>query len=266
MSNRKLGFGLGVSLLAIMAAAPALGATATWTDGTGSWFTGGNWDIGVPGTSDDVIIGNHGTAQINGPADVQTLQIVNGSAVDLQTGGSLTANGGILVGGPGTSNGTLTLGGSTSISGGMTWWGAIINAQTTGTLSNAISLNGGFGSFINASPGATITLAGPISGGSLTFQGSGTTVLTGANTTTGVFAIDAGANLQIGNGGTSGNLGSGTLLNSGTLTFNRSDTLTVGNTIIGSGSVNFSSGTLNLDYRAGGGRANWNGRSRCRFV
>jgi fibronectin-binding autotransporter adhesin len=257
MSNRRICFGLGVSLLALAAAAPALGATVAWTDGTGSWFTGGNWDIGVPGTGDDVIVGNHGTPQINGAANVQTLQIINGSAVDLQTGGSLTANGGILVGGPGTSNGTLTLSGSTNINGAMTWWGAIINAQTTGTLSNTISLNGGFGSFINASPGATITLAGPISGGSLTFQGGGTTVLTGANTTTGVFAIEAGANLQIGNGGASGNLGSGTLLNSGTLTFNRSNTLTVDNTIIGGGAVNFNSGTTIYTGQFNGQASTW---------
>jgi len=56
-----------------------------------------------------------------------------------------------------------------------------------------------------------------------------------------------GAVLQVGNGGTSGNLGSGAVTNNYSLVFNRSDNLTVSNAISGSGSlVQSGSGTLTL--------------------
>ena len=75
------------------------------------------------------------------------------------------------------------------------------------------------------SSGAVI-VSGVISGtGSLTQAGSGTTILTGANTYTGGTTIASGT-LQIGDGGTTGQLGPGTLVNNGMLAINRSDTVT----------------------------------------
>src|SRR5205814_1756479 len=83
----------------------------------------------------------------------------------------------------------------------------------------------------------TITIANPISGtGALTQAGTGTTILTGANTYSGTTTISAGA-LQVGNGGTTGSLGTGNVTDNGTLTFNRSDSIAVGNTISGNGSL-----------------------------
>jgi fibronectin-binding autotransporter adhesin len=65
--------------------------------------------------------------------------------------------------------------------------------------------------------------------------GSGTAVIAGAATYAQT-SIDSGV-LQIGNGGTAGNLGTGQVFNNGGLAFNRSGTLTVANTISGSGWV-----------------------------
>ena len=58
----------------------------------------------------------------------------------------------------------------------------------------------------------------------------------GANTYTGATTISAGT-LQIGNGGTSGQLGTGAVFNSGSLVFMRSDAITVANPISGTGSL-----------------------------
>ena len=70
---------------------------------------------------------------------------------------------------------------------------------------------------------------------------------TGSNNYTGPTVINDGT-LQIGDGGTAGNLPAATLVtNHSTLAFNRSDTVTVGNTIVGDGTLmQRGSGTLIL--------------------
>ncbi len=86
--------------------------------------------------------------------------------------------------------------------------------------------------------------------------GSGTLKLTGTNINTGTTTVTAGT-LQIGDGGTFGQLGTNAIINNATLIYNRSDSVTNGNAISGSGSliqqggntltftgVNSSSGTL----------------------
>lgn len=72
--------------------------------------------------------------------------------------------------------------------------------------------------------------------GTLTKDGAGTVFFTGANTYSGLTTISAGT-LQVGNAGTSGNLGSGTVTNNANLAFNRTDSQTVANAISGSGSL-----------------------------
>ena len=82
-----------------------------------------------------------------------------------------------------------------------------------------------------------VTFAGVISGsGGVGQAGTGTTILTGANTYAGGTTVLQGT-LQIGNGGTSGIVGTGAVVNSGTLVFNRSDDTTFYNTFSGSGTL-----------------------------
>ena len=92
------------------------------------------------------------------------------------------------------------------------------------------------------------TFSGIISGaaGNLIKTGSGTLILTGANSYTGTSTINAGT-AQVGDGGTLGTLGSGAITNNAALVFKRSDTISVGNVISGSGSLAQSgAGTLTL--------------------
>lgn len=73
-----------------------------------------------------------------------------------------------------------------------------------------------------------------------------TVIFTGANNYSGGTTINNGT-LQIGSGGTTGTLGSGNVVNSGVLSFNRSDSVTVANTISGAGSLTHNStGTTTL--------------------
>ena len=83
----------------------------------------------------------------------------------------------------------------------------------------------------------TLTVANAIKGpGCVDVTGSGTVVLTGANTYAGG-TTNLAATLYVGNGGGSGALGTGPVTNNGALVFNRTGTLAVPGLLTGSGSV-----------------------------
>src|SRR5690606_37200013 len=92
----------------------------------------------------------------------------------------------------------------------------------------------------------TLTLGGVVTGvGILTKDGSGTLVLTADADHAGGTTITAGT-LQLGDGSTSGGI-SGDVLNNGTFALNRSDNVTFGGAISGSGNVDqIGTGTTSL--------------------
>jgi len=87
---------------------------------------------------------------------------------------------------------------------------------------------------VSASKDYTFT-GGMIGYGLLTKSGTGTLILDNDNIFSGV--LISGGVLQVGNGGTTGNIAGGAITNNSKLIFNRTDTLGVTNPITGSGSV-----------------------------
>ncbi len=210
----------------------------------------------------------------NGDITVGTINSRIRSDADLLTiGGNITLNNngvfegasnttvtGVISGGSGltlganmgpnavvTFAGNNTYTGATAISAGTLQIGA---GGTSGSLSASTSITNNANLVFNRSDSLTVSNA--ISGtGNMTQAGAGTLVLTGNNAYNGTTTINAGT-LQIGAGGTSGNLSiSSSITNNGTLAFNRSGTITQGtnfaNSISGTGNLTQAgSGTLVL--------------------
>jgi len=199
----------------------------------------------------DVTISSSGVLNLNNNAE--TIDALNASfstaSVTLGTG-TLTVGGnneasatfaGVISGTSGSftkiGTGTQILTGSNSYSGTTTISGGTLqigNGGTTGTLGTGNVVDNANLSFNRSD---TITVGNAISGsGTLTQAGAGTTILTGGNSYAGTTTITSGT-LQIGNGGTTGTLGSGNVVDNAALSFNRSDSITVGNAISGSGTL-----------------------------
>lgn len=150
-------------------------------------------------------------------------------------GGSLTKQG----------SGTLTLTGDNTYSSGITVAGGTLqigNGGTKGSITGNVA-NAGVLAF-NRSDDATF--AGDISGGGVLKQlGTGTLILTGANSYNGGTTVSRGT-LQVGGGGTQGSI-TGPVMNNGVLAFNRSDVLGFGGVTSGSGALKqLGAGTLIL--------------------
>ncbi|TPI12452.1 autotransporter outer membrane beta-barrel domain-containing protein [Mesorhizobium sp. B4-1-3] len=149
--------------------------------------------------------------------------------------GALTKDGG----------GTLVLASDATHSGGTTIAAGTLqvgDGGTAGSLAGNVTDNATLAFYRSDS----LSFGGVISGtGSVNQIGSGTTILTAANTYSGGTTISAGT-LQLGNGGASGSI-LGDVVDDGTLAFDRSDAVTFGGTISGSGGIRqFGSGSTTL--------------------
>jgi autotransporter-associated beta strand protein len=208
------------------------------------WSTGGNWIGGVPTALQTVQVSPlvpNAVAQVGTPGAVAgMLQIGNGGTVAVYLGGTLTVNIldiAVAAGTPGTfalNAGALTVD--------QLWVGPLGTYTDTGL--GTLTLTGP--GFIGVIPATTIN--SPISGTSgLISAGPGILTFAGNNSYSGGTIISNGV-LQVGNGGTSGTLGSGAIINLSSLVFNRSNAITVGDPISGTGSLTMTGGgvlTLN---------------------
>ncbi len=175
------------------------------------------------------------------------------AAATLTTGGDDTDTlfSGIIQDGAGSTGltkvgtGTFTLSGNNTYTGGTTITAGTLqlgNGGNSGSVSGDIIDNG----VLVFDRNNNLTFSDIVSGtGSLTKIGTNTLTLTGNNTYTGSTTISAGT-LQIGNGGTSGAI-VGNVIDNGVLAINRSDAVTLGGVISGTGTLTKSgAGTLIL--------------------
>jgi autotransporter-associated beta strand protein len=179
------------------------GSSSSLANFTGSISFGTN--SGMFRINDGGGIGNTGSA-------TALFDLGTGTATFLNRNRNGSVNMGALTGGAGTK---ITQGSSSSGITPYTIGGRNVPCQFDGTISD----------------GGTAT-----TGLSITKVGSSVLTLTGPNTYIGVTTVSAGS-LQVGNGGTTGQLGTGSVANNATLIFNRSDNIAVANAISGSGTV-----------------------------
>ncbi len=236
----------------------------------GTTVAAGTLQIGAGGTTGGLVgnIVNNGTLAINRSDAVTLSGAISGNGTVANAGNGNTTFDGVISGtgalrqaGTGTAiltaantytGGTTIAAGTLQIGAGGTTGSLVGSITNNGTLainrSDAITLSGaiaGSGNVVNTGNGNT-TLEGVVSGaGALRQAGTGTFILTAANTYTGGTTVAAGT-LQLGAGGTAGSV-AGNITNNGTLALNRSDSSTLDGVVSGTGSLrHLGSGTTTL--------------------
>ncbi len=209
---------------------------------------------------------------INGAVTNNGLLFFNASAA-YTYGGVISGSGGLVAAG-GVAGTSLILTGANTFTGGVTISNQgpgggggrlqIGDGGTTGSIASDVSFAGtngallfnrsdtytfdylisGGGTVAQAGPGTVILTKNNSYSGATTVS-AGTLILAGSSASNGA-TIASGATLQIGNGGTTGSF-SANIANSGALVFNRSNALTYGNIVSGTGSLTQNgAGTLTL--------------------
>ncbi|MEK8050518.1 autotransporter-associated beta strand repeat-containing protein [Ideonella sp. DXS22W] len=146
--------------------------------------------------------------------------------------------------------GTLRLASAAAPGAGTAVVQGLLEIADGGGLAGAIDIASG--SLLKVSRSQDLTLSGPITGGGVLAQaGAGVLTLAGDATHTGGTTVEAGRQLQVGDGGQAGSL-AGAVINQGLLRFKRSDTLVYGGVVSGGGQLEQAgSGTLVLTANQG---------------
>lgn len=201
-----------------------LAADNTYT-GTTTIATGSTLQLGNGGAAGSITFSSaltdNGTLAVNRTGTVTLQNAINGSGnLNQVNGGTLILTGNNAYAGTTNITGTLQVG----------------NNSTTGKL-GAGAVTVASGGILSIDRSNELQLDNVISGaGGFRQEGTGTTILIGANTYSGATTIERGT-LQIGDGGATGALGTGAITNKSNLVFNRTGALAVSGAITGSGKV-----------------------------
>jgi outer membrane autotransporter protein len=206
---------------------------------------------GTSGVPSSLVIQGDGVADISGNAPTFVVSGVAGALGTLQFNNGSTADDAIIRTNafgqtifsgnstPGSARFITNAGGVVDFSG--TSGPAGNNRITAGSIEGAGTYNLGANALVVGLNNLSTTVSGTIndggmsggSGASLVKIGTGTLILSGNNTYTGLTAV-LGGTLQLGDGGASGSI-LGNVFNATTFAINRSDTYTFGGVIAGSG-------------------------------
>ena len=212
-------------------------ASGTLTLNSGVVLSTNTWNFGGAGSNTYEVTGNASGAGLQSVASNDTISFNNYNTGLVTISAPILANGtnAVNVNGTGTTvlSGANTYTDATTISGGTLQLGA---GSTSGSLSTNSVISVGYGATFAVNRSNTVTQGTDFSGaaitgtGGLTQSGSGTTILTTANTYTGATTISAGT-LQLGAGSISGSLSTSSVISVGygaTFAVNRSNTVTQG--------------------------------------
>nr|WP_246591735.1 autotransporter-associated beta strand repeat-containing protein [Aminobacter anthyllidis] len=230
--------GAGTELVKAGSGKLLLRGPSTYTGGT--YIGGGTVEVDGAGGLGSGTVAFGGAATLRGTNAWLDNAFDLDAAATLETDNSMVLNGAISGSGSlvKTGSGDLVLNGVNSYSGGTT-----ISAGRL-TLGNGDPATLGSGAVINnamlvLNRDGDYTLANSFSGtGTMEKQGYGTLTLSGANTMSGTTSLFGGT-LQIGDGTAGGGIGSSSViaLNDSTLAFNRSNQVTFGGVLSGTGGL-----------------------------
>lgn len=224
-----------------------LSAASTYT-GTTSVTGGGVLDVGTISSGalagGGLIFSNNSVLQGNGTftRDFSSLVTAASNQISGATGGFSARGGTLTVNIGGAGNPVLLSAGNYRF--GTNFVFGSSTADSPVIVVNPLSTNGNFIRTFTVNPGEGgdyAELQGGITDtGSIVKEGAGRLILTGTNTVTGSLTINAGS-VQIGlsttNSGTTGTVPFSGIVNNGSLVFARSDALSYGNVISGTGSL-----------------------------
>jgi|GEM_PF-1662001 len=219
------------------------GSTGTIGNGTGAITDNGNlaFDFSNSTNFAQTISGSGTVTQIGTGTTILT-------GNNSYRGGTVVDSGTLVVSnanGLGATTGTITVndGGTLNLSNNTITSGAV--SFGSATITGTGSLNGA--SYTGTNTGTALIQEKLTGSGNFVQSGSGTTILTTANTYSGTTTINAGGTIQIGTNGTTGTLGTGSLTDNGQVIYDLSSKVTNSSAIAGTGAVTqIGSGTLFL--------------------
>ncbi len=227
----RLWLALAAVLIVLAAASSASAAPLTWNSVTADWTIGTNWTPGGPPGAADTAIINAGNAQLNSDTTIlginQTGGTISGTGTltltgaSTWTGGTHTGAGISQFNGPLAISGTTTktISGSRVVNAASTDWSGNAGANNTisiastsvfnntGTFTDANTFNstitgGTFnnGGTFNKQSGTTTTVSSVFNNTGTVNVNAGTMLMQAGGTSTGSFALAAGALLEFRNG------------------------------------------------------------------
>ena len=227
---------IAVAVAAAMGTGSVQAANVTWVGPNNSfWDLAANWNPGLPGAPDDVLLGISNTEFRSGSVTVQSF---NGTGVLTISGGALSATLASSIGALIMTGGTMGGTGTVTVGGASTWTAGTHTGAGTTSFNGALALSGSGtkaitgGRTVNA---ANTTWSGNTASNNNLISIAGAAVLNNTGTFTDANTFDS--SISAGGGGATFN-------NNGVFNKQSNTTTSIGTVFNSSGTVNVNAGTL----------------------